>query len=374
MKRQTLFSFKQKSQDFIVEEELPFELSGKGDAFFVYFEKRNKNTMDILQFLCKELGLSRKALWVAGLKDKKAMTRQWISLYKTALKRIGGEKVFTKTLAKVARIIKTDRHEHPVGLSTQINNVFHIRLRPTKNLSEKEKKQTKRVLNTLLDEWFANIFGEQRFGINGRNWHQGRDILRGESSITSKKEIVFKLQAYGSKMFNNYLTMRLEKWFSLMDGDIVTYQTVSDGKSFQSFAVYHKETEMVSPFRVEKGKNAFYRYPKKLSKKRIPFNPETMMITGPVIWFNNLSCDPSTEAGKFEQKFLRTHELEEKRLHAMRQHVIFGLRRAIWVLPGRTKLTYQGDDLLLRFSLSSGSYASVLIAMMEDALARISQS
>gem|GEM_PF-5052343 len=68
-----------------------------------------------------------------------------------------------------------------------------------------------------------------------------------------------------------------------MDGDIVTYQTVSDGKSFQSFAVYHKETEMVSPFRVEKGKNAFYRYPKKLSKKRIPFNPETMMITGPVI-------------------------------------------------------------------------------------------
>jgi tRNA(Glu) U13 pseudouridine synthase TruD len=46
-----LFSFKQKSQDFIVEEKLPFTLSGKGDAFFVYFEKRNLTTMDIINFL-----------------------------------------------------------------------------------------------------------------------------------------------------------------------------------------------------------------------------------------------------------------------------------------------------------------------------------
>jgi tRNA(Glu) U13 pseudouridine synthase TruD len=46
-----LFSFKQRSQDFIVEEKLPFNLSGRGDAFFVYFEKRNLTTMDIINFL-----------------------------------------------------------------------------------------------------------------------------------------------------------------------------------------------------------------------------------------------------------------------------------------------------------------------------------
>lgn len=57
-----LFSFKQKSQDFIVEEKLPFKLSGKGDAFFVYFEKRNLTTMDIIDFLCKELNISRLSL------------------------------------------------------------------------------------------------------------------------------------------------------------------------------------------------------------------------------------------------------------------------------------------------------------------------
>jgi len=54
-----LFSFKQKSQDFIVEEELPFQLSWKWDALFVYFEKRNLSTMDIIKFLCKQLNISR---------------------------------------------------------------------------------------------------------------------------------------------------------------------------------------------------------------------------------------------------------------------------------------------------------------------------
>ena len=57
-----LYSFKQKSQDFIVEEKLPFKLEGKGDAFFVYFEKRNLNTMDVVKHLCKELEISRLTL------------------------------------------------------------------------------------------------------------------------------------------------------------------------------------------------------------------------------------------------------------------------------------------------------------------------
>lgn len=60
-----LFNFKQKSQDFIVEEQLPFILKGKGDAFFVFFEKRNMNTMDVIDHLCKKLKISRMTLGIA---------------------------------------------------------------------------------------------------------------------------------------------------------------------------------------------------------------------------------------------------------------------------------------------------------------------
>jgi tRNA pseudouridine13 synthase len=88
LEKKSLFSFKQKSFDFIVEEKLPFKLDGKGDALFVYFEKQNKTTMEILDFLCKELKISRLTLGVAGLKDKDAITRQWISIYQSALKKM----------------------------------------------------------------------------------------------------------------------------------------------------------------------------------------------------------------------------------------------------------------------------------------------
>lgn len=84
-----LFSFKQKSQDFIVTEELPFSLSDTGDVFFVFFEKRNLNTMDIVNHLCSSLNIPRLTLGIAGLKDKKAITRQRICIYRSALKKIG---------------------------------------------------------------------------------------------------------------------------------------------------------------------------------------------------------------------------------------------------------------------------------------------
>ncbi|MEI6672554.1 MAG: hypothetical protein WCL02_04320 [bacterium] len=57
-----LFSFKQKSQDFIVTEELPFTLSNTGEVFFVFFEKRNLNTMDVVHHLCAQGNLSRLSL------------------------------------------------------------------------------------------------------------------------------------------------------------------------------------------------------------------------------------------------------------------------------------------------------------------------
>jgi len=50
-----IFQFKQKSQDFYVAENLPFTLSGKGDAFYVYFEKRNKTTHEVLEHLKRDL-------------------------------------------------------------------------------------------------------------------------------------------------------------------------------------------------------------------------------------------------------------------------------------------------------------------------------
>jgi tRNA pseudouridine13 synthase len=82
-----LYRFKQHPEDFIVEELLPSLPTGQGDVFYVYFEKRNLTTMDILTHLQRQLFLSREEMGIAGLKDKAGITRQWITIFHSGLER-----------------------------------------------------------------------------------------------------------------------------------------------------------------------------------------------------------------------------------------------------------------------------------------------
>jgi len=355
-----LFTFKQKSQDFIVEEELPFELSGTGDAFFVYFEKRNLNTMDVVNHLCSELNISRMALGIAGLKDKKAITRQRISIYKRALKRIWWENIFLNTLEEKVKIIKTDWHDKPIGMTTQIKNIFHIRLRANKNLSEKERDLTSKKLNYLFDNGFPNFFGEQRFGINGRNWKQGKSILEWKLNLNKKSETIFKLQSYASKMFNEYVISRVKKWLKLINGDIVEVRNVRGKKLF---GVYEENSKKINLFEENREKDKdkhFFRYPNKFQKK-VDFDDKNMVITGPVVGYNLLICDKNSDAGIKEKSFLDARKIDSKKMIVFSEYHVYGIRRALWVFPSDVNMKFQGDDLLVSFALPSGTYASILV-------------
>jgi tRNA pseudouridine13 synthase len=166
------FQFKQQARDFFVSEILPFELDGEGDALFVYFEKRNITTHDVIDHLRERFKISRKTLGIAGLKDKRAVAKQWISIYNSALDKLGGEAVFIDALEEIVRIIQVDRHAFPIGMSTPIQNIFHIRLRSERRLGQEEKKQALEIVEELLHTGYPNLFGEQRFGINGKNRKQ----------------------------------------------------------------------------------------------------------------------------------------------------------------------------------------------------------
>ena len=55
--------------------------------------------------------------------------------------------------------------------------MFHIRLRAKKKLGREERSQAQQGIEKLFADGFPNFFGEQRFGINGRNWKQGMDLI-----------------------------------------------------------------------------------------------------------------------------------------------------------------------------------------------------
>ena len=104
------------------------------------------------------------------MKDKKAITRQRISIYKSALNKIGGQNAFLEALSEVSKVIKTNRHSKPIGLTTHINNIFYIRLRAQKNLSQEERDIATTSMKTLFEKGFLNQYGVQRFGVDERNW------------------------------------------------------------------------------------------------------------------------------------------------------------------------------------------------------------
>ncbi len=353
-----LFSFKQKSQDFIVEEKLPFELSWKWDAFFVYFEKRNLTTMDIIDFLWKELGISRMTLGFAWLKDKDAITRQWVSIYKSALKKMWGENVFLEALAQKTRIISTDRHDKPIGMTTPIHNTFYIRLRALKTLSQIEKERTEKNINDLFVDGFPNVFGSQRFGIQFQNIAIAKDFLDGKVKIKEKFEAKFKIQAYSSWLFNEYVLARTKKWLTLLDGEIVE---IDNQDNSVSVWYYESKSNTIQLFTDKYSDKDFFHYPAHLWEK-IPLSEDLdIHITWPVLWFDLLLPLAARQAGQKEQHLFDSNWLSIKKIQLYKQLGIYGLRRRMRTRAKQAKFHFDRDDVCIQFTLDSGVYASIFI-------------
>ena len=183
-----LFQFKTKPEDFIVKEELWFKPSGKWDVFFVRFQKKEINTMDIVQHLCYWMRLERKELGIAGLKDKNWITEQRISIYKKVLNRIWWEQKFLEVLGQKATILETARHNEPLAVWKNAGNYFKIRLEAKKEITPEIKEKIESNIQKILKNWFPNCFGKQRFGKGYRNFYRAKDIFEQASLIKGGAE------------------------------------------------------------------------------------------------------------------------------------------------------------------------------------------
>ncbi len=359
------FAFKQTSADFRVSEELPFALAGKGEALYVYIEKRNVTTQEVILHLRKKLKLSRLSLWIAGLKDKKAIAKQWISIYDRALKKAGGERLFVDTLAEIVKIIEVSRHPFPLNLSTPITNKFYITFKAQKNLGQAERAEAQQIVKELLEKGYPNRYGEQRFGIMGRNSTQGRELLHGTSKDKkemTKADMVFKIQAFASQVFNEYVD---HVGSALVDGDIVAW--TAQGK--MQWGVYDATTKAVSPTEI-KGADAWATFAVQRMGKQIPYDAKSMIATWPVLWRNMPLPPAKSAAGMREAKFLEKYLKDKEMFAQFREHKIFGLRRPLWVNPTKCDVHYDGDDLRISFTLPSWAYASIVFDELTRTLVR----
>ncbi|HML05625.1 MAG TPA: tRNA pseudouridine(13) synthase TruD [Methanobacterium sp.] len=153
-------------EDFYVEEIPESEPSGEGTNTWFFIEKIGRETLDVVLDIARELHIDRKRMGFAGMKDKRAVTRQWICVVNGDPEEI---KELEEKLYKV-KILKIMQNEKKLRIGQLIGNKFKLLIRETEN-PEEDVKIAREVLAELERNGVPNYFGWQRFGSKRPNTH-----------------------------------------------------------------------------------------------------------------------------------------------------------------------------------------------------------
>lgn len=196
------FIFNPTSRDFIVDEIPLYDFTGEGEHLILHIRKKDMTTWEMVSSISKYCKIKQRDIGYAGLKDKHAMTMQYISL----LAKDNEEKLKTFNHDKI-KILSMTRHNNKIRIGHLKGNRFKVRLKKVLGV---QKDKLDSVLKWIKKEGVPNYFGNQRFGNSGDNWREGKKILDGKLKIRDRKTKTFLINAYQSYIFNKWLSKRIE--------------------------------------------------------------------------------------------------------------------------------------------------------------------
>ncbi len=202
---------KAKPSDFQVNEDLGFEPVGKGEHLFLQIEKSGLSTQELITRVARDHGLQPKLIGYSGLKDKHALTRQWLSLHLP-----GQTSPSEKLSGDGYRVLRQARHNKKLRPGTHKSNSFVLRLCEVETLPERTRQQ----IDDLVKRGFANYFGVQRFGRKQDNVGKALIQLDGRRLQRSRKSLL--ISSLRSFLFNQILARRIElgHWDCPLPGDV----------------------------------------------------------------------------------------------------------------------------------------------------------
>ncbi|MEL7369089.1 MAG: tRNA pseudouridine(13) synthase TruD [Myxococcota bacterium] len=188
-------------QDFIVDERLPYPLSGDGAHLYVRIEKRGVDTLSVVRCIAENTGIKSEDIGVAGLKDRWSIAQQWLSMPDA----VGLESTLARLENETFRIVETTRHVNKLRRGHVAANRFIIRLSavPVGGL-----ERARATLELLKQVGLPNAFGRQRFGRFGDNPRRGLALLRGRKRRRGRLDALM-LSSVQSMVFNRVLATRL---------------------------------------------------------------------------------------------------------------------------------------------------------------------
>lgn len=318
---------------FVVEELAAYEPVGEGEHVYLWIEKRGISTMDAVKRLADRLGADARDVGYAGLKDRHATTRQWISV-----PRVDPERALEIREPDLA-VLEARRHGNKLRTGHLRGNRFEVVV----TIAAADEAELRARLAALAAGGVPNRYGEQRFGAAGDNAASGLALLRGERRERNHRLRKLLMSAAQSAVFNRALELRAAAPGGLRAvraGDVL--QKVASGGLFITEDVALDQT------RVDAGE---------------------LVITGPLPGGREKEPPPGSPARALEDEAMAavgaTHED-----FARAGRDLPGARRPLLVPltlgdpPVQPEPAAPGQDgvaLRLRFSLPAGSYATVVI-------------
>ncbi len=165
---------RQQIDDFVVEELTNRVETTNGKYLIVELTKRNWDVHHLMRELSRILRVSQNRFGWAGTKDKRALTKQKISIWDVS------EEELSRVRLKDVELSVIGRSNKKVSLGDLWGNRFRITVRDIE-LPQEETLARVKAITSELELGAPNFFGVQRFGENRPVTHVvGEAILRGD--------------------------------------------------------------------------------------------------------------------------------------------------------------------------------------------------
>jgi tRNA pseudouridine13 synthase len=315
-------TIRKEPEDFQVEEIPAYPPAGEGSHLFLLVEKKLRTTDEVIRALAKQLGLPAGQIGCAGLKDRVALTRQWLSVPAAARGRLDSFRLEGVT------ILQTGLHTNKLKTGHLKGNRFRIRIT---DLGAKDGEEIARRCTALREKGVPNYFGPQRFGRDGRNEIVGRDLLSGQAGRQDKRMLRLLLSAVQSGLFNDVLARRITAgiFHRALSGDVMI--KAETGGRFVC-----EDPEVDQP-RIDAGE---------IHPSGPIFGPKMQAAGG--------------EPGDMEREVLNASGLTAAAFTRFPK-LTRGTRRSLRLMPEEIEAEPEEDSVLLAFTLTSGGYATSVI-------------
>ena len=315
-------------EDFRVTEIPAFKPVGSGEFLYLFLEKTDLDTGTMLNILGEILGLKSSEIGYAGMKDKRAITAQWVSVPA----RVKGQLKHLEDHPQI-RLLEVQRHEHGLRVGKLRGNSFDILIRT----DTPQEVNLEPIVEKIRGKGIPNLFGEQRFGHRGQTASLGWALLMGEKSNRARKARRSRfmkklaLSAAQSLLFNRVVELRMEaqSLWSVMPGDV--FQKSDTGGLFLS------ENPVEEQRRIDAGE----------------INPTAPLFGRKDRW-------KDTPERELETRVWRESGFSTDAFDGWGKMAL-GTRRSIRTVPGDFTLERAPEGVRARFSLPAGSYATVLL-------------